>query len=104
MTKKYYLIEGFDLNNPGHSEFTIQTESGEKNMSHEVCTEGWLGSYNNWTTYARGEFNTIEEAAAEIPENYVEFDDANPYDETIIAVYTRDKTNEEFDENTRSPT
>ena len=71
----YYLIEheyvgpnqhclATDYNNivNGHY-FVIQDRPGLTNMSHEPRTEGWLGTTNDWSETALGEYPT--EKAAE---------------------------------------
>ena len=68
----------------------ITTEPARKNMSNEVCLDGWCGTTNDWATYARGEFPNLEAAEAYIKANYKdarEIDDF--YDEggTVKAVY-----------------
>lgn len=41
---------------------TVQTEPGETNMSHETQIEGYLGTTNDWSLHAHGEFETEDEA------------------------------------------
>jgi hypothetical protein len=40
----------------------IGTEPPRTNMSREVQTRGWLGTTNDWASYAHGEYDTLEEA------------------------------------------
>jgi hypothetical protein len=64
-----------------------------RNMSHTICTEGWLGTTNNISRHAHGEFETLDEARAALDaltgDNYREPEDWEPYtqldddDETI---------------------
>lgn len=42
----------------------ISTSPAVKNLSREVCTDGWCGTTNDWALYAHGEFET-EQAARE---------------------------------------
>jgi hypothetical protein len=68
----------------------ITTEPARKNLSNEVCLDGWCGTTNDWAVYARGEFASREAAEAYIKANYKdarEIDDF--YDEggTVKAVY-----------------
>jgi len=47
--------------------FEVRTEPGRKNMSKEVAVGSssqpiWLGTSNDWAAYARGEYETAEEA------------------------------------------
>jgi len=73
----YYVIEkefvgstdfntGYDLLVNGHY-FEVRDEPGRKNMSHETAVGSraqpiWLGSSNDWSSLARGEYETEEEA------------------------------------------
>jgi hypothetical protein len=52
-------------NNPGNrTHYTIETEPGRKNLSGEVCTDDgeWLGTTNDWSATAGGEYATLEAA------------------------------------------
>jgi hypothetical protein len=40
----------------------IHTEPGRTNGSHEVKIRGWLGTTNDWSSNARGEYETLEQA------------------------------------------
>jgi hypothetical protein len=44
----------------------IYTVPGRTNSSREIRTNGWLGTTNDWSKFAYGEFETIEDARAEI--------------------------------------
>jgi hypothetical protein len=46
--------------------YHVQNCPGLLNMSHEPRTFGWLGTTNDWSENAHGEFDTLEEARAEI--------------------------------------
>lgn len=46
--------------------YSIHTYAPRTNMSHEVRTEGWLGTTNDVAEYAHGEFESEEAARAEI--------------------------------------
>lgn len=48
----------------------IFTAPARTNMSNEVMIDGWCGTSNDWSTYGRGEFETLEEARAAIDERY----------------------------------
>lgn len=53
----------------GDSEtITITTTSPITNMSGEVLTHGWLGTTNDWASYAKGEYDSLELALAELKE------------------------------------
>ncbi|MGA2226677.1 MAG: hypothetical protein ABSH41_19735 [Syntrophobacteraceae bacterium] len=41
---------------------TIQTTPGKANMSHEKRTKGWLGTTNDRSATAHGEFENLDEA------------------------------------------
>lgn len=64
----YYVIEETVVLNATADATTyfITTEPGTTNMSHEVRTEGWLGTTNDISRHARGEFETLEEARAKV--------------------------------------
>lgn len=48
----------------------ISTSPAITNSSHEVRTEGWCGTTNDWAVYAHGEYATLEEARAAITEKF----------------------------------
>lgn len=48
--------------------YHIQTCPGRKNMSHEECTDEWLGTTNDWYEAAHGEYETLEAAKSKIEE------------------------------------
>ncbi len=48
--------------------YLVQTVPGRKNMSHEICIDGWLGTTNDWSETAHGEYDTLEEAKTRIDE------------------------------------
>ena len=67
----------------------ITTEPARKNMSNEVCLDGWCGTTDDWAVYARGVYDSKEAAEKAIEALYkeireVEFDDN---DQSIVAVY-----------------
>lgn len=49
---------------------TIETEPGRTNSSRETRTEGWLGTTNDWSRAAHGEFETKDEALAAVAAMY----------------------------------
>lgn len=49
---------------------TIETEPGRTNSSREHHTEGWLGTTNDWSRAAHGEFETETEARAAVAAMY----------------------------------
>ena len=60
----FYLIET-DYVGPNQSDnidarrLDISTEPGRTNQSKEIRTEGWLGTTNDWSMIAHGEYSTI---------------------------------------------
>jgi hypothetical protein len=63
----YYIIErNYVGPNPDQHlndhTYKITTEPGRGNLSNEVRTQGWLGTTNDWSETAHGEYDT-EEAA-----------------------------------------
>lgn len=72
----------------------ISTTPAIGNSSHEVRTEGWCGTTNDWAVYAHGEYATIDEARDAITEQFGEVRDcdANGYffksdDENVVETY-----------------
>lgn len=92
---KHYVIEVNYVGpnrdqNIDADQIKITTEPARKNMSNEVCLDGWCGTTNDWAVYARGEFPNLEAAEAFIRENYKdvrEIDDFYDEDITVKAVY-----------------
>lgn len=58
--------------NADADEVRIQTEPGRTNSSNQERTEGWLGTTNDWAEYARGEYETEQEARAAVAELFGE--------------------------------
>lgn len=83
---KYYVISSEDIGpnaEPLNEIVTITTEPGRTNLSNEIKIDGWLGTSNNTSDRAHGEFDTLESAKKYISENwpgYSEFD--NEYTES----------------------
>ncbi|GGB53132.1 hypothetical protein GCM10011607_12050 [Shewanella inventionis] len=74
------------------TEMTITTTIGLKNMSKEPCTEGWLGTTNDWSSTARGEFNSLEEALGYVhSEGYTEEKEDSECDEISVWVTPESK-------------
>lgn len=74
MKTKFFLIES-EYTGPNQRDshgnwigdsrvMTITTTPGTTNLSHEERTDGWLGTTNDNSVTAHGEFDTIEEARA----------------------------------------
>lgn len=60
----------------------IQTTPGKTNLSHQKRTKGWLGTSNDYSEYARGEFKSIEDARAEAHRlGFTEEDESDGLDE-----------------------
>ena len=53
---------------PADGDLLITTEPGRTNQSHEVRTEGWLGTSNDTAEHAHGEYETLEAAQARAAE------------------------------------
>jgi hypothetical protein len=91
---KYYLVEAnyvgpnkkdSDGNRYPHGELFIQTCPGTTNMSHEERVTGWLGTTNDISQTAHGEFNALEDArAAADALGYTEADDVGCDDPDVI--------------------
>ena len=109
---KFYIIEtSYFGPNPNQNldfdRLEICTEPGYTNSSNEMRTEGWLGQTNDVSKYARGVFDTFEDAYDEVqviwPENREEDVDELDYafDESTVAVFRQGKyALIEFDGNT----
>lgn len=67
----------------------ITTEPARKNMSNEICTEGWCGTTDDWAVYARGEYDSKEAAESFIMSTYKEAREADfdENDQSIVAIY-----------------
>lgn len=94
----YYIVKRKYVGpNPDHDDLDtieIRTSPALKNLSHEVCTEGWCGTTSDWSVYAHGQYPTIEQARAAIIEQFGEVRDSdrdgNPfdaYDDNVVATY-----------------
>jgi hypothetical protein len=76
---------------------TIMTAPGRTNMSNEARLTGWLGTTNDFSCYAHGEFETEEAARAQVSANWpdaneLEFADAlNSFDDDWVAEFTIEK-------------
>ena len=91
---KHYVIEenyvGANRDqNIDADQIKITTEPARKNMSNEVCLDGWCGTTNDWAVYARGVYDSKEAAEKFIKTLYkdtrkADFDDN---DQSIVAVY-----------------
>lgn len=71
----WYIIEDNYPSNNVDSPFeeevvTITQTVPRTNMSGEIRTEGWLGSTNNVSTYARGEYRSLRDAQNYVKKNY----------------------------------
>ncbi len=98
----YYLIEReyvgpnpYDTQYVDADEIIITTEPAKTNSSHEVRTEGWCGTTNDWAIYAHGEYETLEDARAAVTEKFGEtrLQEIGDYDalENIVEKYKQGK-------------
>jgi hypothetical protein len=63
----------------------IETIPGTKNMSGEECTDGWLGTTNDYSRDAHGEFETLEDAREAAHKlGYTQKCKKNSHDDEII--------------------
>lgn len=86
----YYIIEtnyvGPNQNQEQYLDvdtIEISTSPAITNSSHEERTEGCCGTYNDWSVYAHGEYNTIEAARAAITEKFGEVRAVSEYDDSF---------------------
>jgi hypothetical protein len=65
-----YYITSSEYIGPNHPKvdtcITIMTVPGRTNVSREVRLAGWLGTTNDHSCYAHGEFETIDAARAHV--------------------------------------
>lgn len=64
----------------------IYTTPGKTNMSREVKLEGWLGTTNDWSEYAHGEYETVEAAEAAIRAKWEHVRDTTPGGDSFLSV------------------
>ena len=91
---KHYVIEVNYVGpnrdqNIDADQIKITTEPARKNLSNEVCLDGWCGTTDDWAVYARGVYDSKEAAEKFIKTLYkdtreTDFDDN---DQSIVAVY-----------------
>ena len=65
----------------------IHTEPGVTNISREVRTEGWLGQTGDWSKYAHGGYETLDDALNAIDSIWPEHREGEyvvDYDYTIV--------------------
>ena len=55
----------------------IRNEPARKNVSGEVCTNGWCGTNNDWSVEAHGAFPTLEAARAALHEQFAPVRDSD---------------------------
>lgn len=107
MTTTYYVLSseyvGPNLSERFNSHTVwISTKPGRTNMSNEPRTDGWLGTTNDWTHYAHGEFDTIDEAREAIIEMLGEdrrLIDNEEFNEDAIETYAASQYEEWDSEN-----
>lgn len=91
--KQFYVIESIDTmgQDSRNDRIVISTEPARTNMSDEVRIEGWCGTIDDVATYARGEYDSIEDARAFIkshyPEGVREMDDFDDEGGTVVASF-----------------
>lgn len=79
----YYIIETKYVGpnqdqNVDADTIEITAAPAKTNMSHEVRTEGWCGTTNDWSVYAHGEYETLEAAQIAAQEIWGDVRDASP--------------------------
>lgn len=84
---RYYLIRHERVVNSTGADtyYEIQTAPGRTNLGNKVLVDGWLGQTNDWSQYAEGEFDTLDDARAAIPDGFRESDD--DLDDDVAAKY-----------------
>ena len=94
MKKKFYIIE-YNYVGPNQGDrrwvdfdsLEIQTEPGVTNLSHEPKITGWLGTYNDISQTAHGEYPSLKAALKYISDHwYVRpiDEDEEPFDDESI--------------------
>jgi hypothetical protein len=89
---KFYLIKREDVGPNGMDEdpiYEIHNAPGRTNSSREERTEGWLGTTNDISRHALGEFDSVLEAVREIPHGYtIEFENGGEPDSDGTTLFT----------------
>ena len=88
----YYVIESKYVGpNQDQSQYCdvdtigIFTAPGKTNSSREVRLEGWLGTTNDWSEYAHGEYESVEAAEAAIREKWGHTRDTTPSGDSFLS-------------------
>lgn len=100
MKNKYYVVECVYVGPNPHSDglvdfdyFEVTTDVPVTNMSGKVHLNGWLGTTNDISRHAHGEFETEEDARRYIEAHLLEHhagwreDDCDYADPAVVAVY-----------------
>lgn len=92
----YYIIET-DYVGPNQDKYindhtvSIGTSPAYTNQSHEARIEGWCGTTNDWSVYAHGVYDTLDEAVCAVKEIFGEVrqldDKDNGEDESLIITF-----------------
>lgn len=95
----YYIIETKYVG-PNQDQYVdanrieITTVPAVTNSSRETCLDGWCGTTNDWAIFARGQYDSVDEARAAIAEIFgdVRDRDANgdPFEsdeEHVVEIY-----------------
>lgn len=73
----------------------IRTSPARKNMSGEICVNGWCGTTNDWSCTAHGEYPSIEEAISAIEEKFGEVRECDAESESdnpdVVKAYKQGK-------------
>ena len=76
---KHYIVEHTYVGPDDLKEsliIEVRTAPGTTNMSHEELIEGWLGTTNDWSCRAKGEFDSLEEAVEWLNETWGDYREA----------------------------
>lgn len=75
-------------------EIMITTQCGEKNLSREECTNGWLGTTNDISLDACGEFETLELAVAYVKSGGFTCEkESEEHDPTVLSTWISEAAN-----------
>jgi len=87
--QKFYIVET-DFVGSGEGDFhgvVITTKAPTTNMSGEIRLNGWLGTTNDWTSYAHGEYDSLEVAEKAVIEIFGDVREYINMDCGTIAAY-----------------
>ena len=88
---KYYIVE-YQYIGLGDEESLIRIQTTPaRDLDGDVCIDGRCGAWNDWVVYGHGEYMTLDDARAAIPEKFGDvrevYDDYDDYYYNAIDTY-----------------